>query len=63
MEDSALVAELAAAVPATAAAPRHSAVVRVTHWITTLCFCALLVSGIEIIVSHPRSTEVRPATC
>lgn len=54
MEDSALVAELAAAVPATAAAPRHSAVVRVTHWITTLCFFALLVSGIEIVVSHPR---------
>ena len=37
-----------------AAAPRHSAVVRVTHWITTLCFCALLVSGVEILISHPR---------
>src|SRR5467141_4554184 len=35
-------------------APRHSAVVRVTHWITTLCFFALLVSGIEIVISHPR---------
>jgi thiosulfate reductase cytochrome b subunit len=34
--------------------PRHSALVRVTHWITTLCFFALLVSGIEIIISHPR---------
>src|SRR5438552_14930164 len=54
MEDSALIAELAPAVPATAAAPRHSAVVRVTHWITTFCFCALLVTGIEIVVSHPR---------
>jgi thiosulfate reductase cytochrome b subunit len=29
-------------------------VVRVTHWVTTLCFFALLVSGIEIVVSHPR---------
>jgi thiosulfate reductase cytochrome b subunit len=29
-------------------------VVRVTHWITTLCFFALLVSGIEIVISHPR---------
>jgi thiosulfate reductase cytochrome b subunit len=28
--------------------------VRVTHWITTLCFVALLVSGIEIVISHPR---------
>jgi thiosulfate reductase cytochrome b subunit len=33
---------------------RHSALVRVTHWITTLCFLALLVSGIEIVISHPR---------
>ena len=33
---------------------RHSALVRVTHWITTLCFLALLVSGIEILISHPR---------
>src|SRR5215467_4501360 len=34
--------------------PRHSAFVRVTHWVTTLCFFALLVSGIEILISHPR---------
>jgi len=34
--------------------PRHSAIVRVTHWITTLCFFALLVSGVEIVISHPR---------
>lgn len=27
---------------------------RVTHWITTLCFFALLVTGIEILISHPR---------
>jgi len=33
---------------------RHSALVRVTHWITTLCFLALLVSGVEILISHPR---------
>jgi thiosulfate reductase cytochrome b subunit len=25
-----------------------------THWITALCFFALLVSGAEIVVSHPR---------
>jgi len=35
-------------------APRHSAVVRVTHWITVLCFFALLVTGTEILISHPR---------
>ena len=34
--------------------PRHSAVVRVTHWIFTLSFFALLLSGIEIVISHPR---------
>jgi thiosulfate reductase cytochrome b subunit len=44
--------ELTAA--ARTAAPRHSAIVRVTHWITTLCFFALLVSGLEIVISHPR---------
>ena len=33
---------------------RHSGVVRVTHWITTVAFFALLVSGWEIVISHPR---------
>jgi thiosulfate reductase cytochrome b subunit len=44
----------AAAATATAARPRHSAVVRLTHWITTLAFLALLVTGVEILISHPR---------
>ena len=34
--------------------PRHSALVRVTHWLTVVAFFALLVSGLEIVVSHPR---------
>jgi thiosulfate reductase cytochrome b subunit len=34
--------------------PRHSALVRVTHWIHTLSFLALVVSGIAILVAHPR---------
>jgi thiosulfate reductase cytochrome b subunit len=34
--------------------PRHSGVVRVTHWITAFAFAALLVSGVEILISHPR---------
>src|SRR5581483_11371856 len=42
------------AAPARAEIPRHSVLVRVTHWITTLCFFALLLSGVEILISHPR---------
>src|SRR5277367_6924986 len=34
--------------------PRHTAIVRVTHWITVICFFALLISGAEIVISHPR---------
>ncbi len=34
--------------------PRHFAVVRITHWLITLCFLAFLVTGIEILISHPR---------
>jgi thiosulfate reductase cytochrome b subunit len=33
---------------------RHSAVVRITHWINTLSFFGLLVSGIAILLAHPR---------
>jgi thiosulfate reductase cytochrome b subunit len=35
-------------------APRHHAIVRVTHWVTTLACVALLVSGVELVISHPR---------
>jgi thiosulfate reductase cytochrome b subunit len=54
MADSVLVPTSDSAAPATTVISRHSAVVRVTHWITTLCFLALLVTGVEILVSHPR---------
>jgi thiosulfate reductase cytochrome b subunit len=54
MADSAWVPSLAAAVSATTDTPRHTVVVRITHWATALCFLALLVSGIEILISHPR---------
>lgn len=36
------------------AAPRHAVLVRVTHWLTFVAFAALLVTGIELIISHPR---------
>ena len=32
----------------------HSALVRITHWINTLSFVGLLVSGIAILLAHPR---------
>lgn len=62
VSDSVCVPSAAAAIPTAASTDvpnttvpaRHSALVRVTHWITTLCFFALLVSGIEIVISHPR---------
>ena len=40
--------------PSKTEAPRHAAYVRVTHWITFLSFVALLISGAEIVISHPR---------
>jgi thiosulfate reductase cytochrome b subunit len=52
--DSACVPGAASAVPTTTVTTRHSALVRVTHWITALCFLALLVTGFEIVISHPR---------
>ena len=33
---------------------RHSALVRVTHWLTAGSFIALTVSGIAILLAHPR---------
>jgi thiosulfate reductase cytochrome b subunit len=52
--DSACIPSAASAVPTATVPGRHSALVRVTHWITTLCFFALLISGAEIVISHPR---------
>ncbi len=40
--------------PATSPALRHSTLVRVTHWLMTFCFFTLLISGSEILISHPR---------
>jgi len=41
-------------VSAPTAARRHAGFVRATHWLTTLAFFALLVSGVEVLLSHPR---------
>jgi len=53
MPDSA-VQQQPAAPSADSHAPRHTLTVRVTHWITVACFLALLVSGCELVISHPR---------
>ena len=34
--------------------PRHAALVRLTHWITAANVAGLLVSGIAILLAHPR---------
>ena len=34
--------------------PRHSVLVRVTHWIGAAGFLGLLISGIAILLAHPR---------
>jgi len=34
--------------------PRHARFVRVTHWLTAAAFVALLISGVEVLLSHPR---------
>lgn len=33
---------------------RFPAYVRVTHWLTFICFIALVITGGEIVISHPR---------
>ena len=40
--------------PLIQATQRHTALVRITHWLTVISFLALLITGGEIIISHPR---------
>jgi thiosulfate reductase cytochrome b subunit len=35
-------------------APRNSVVVRITHWVTPFSFISLFISGIAILLVHPR---------
>lgn len=48
------VAGVAASLNRTGIRPRHSAFVRITHWVVVLSVIGLLVSGIGILISHPR---------
>ena len=54
MAESAYLPELAIQNSDVLESPRHSALVRVTHWITALSFLGLFVSGIAILLAHPR---------
>jgi thiosulfate reductase cytochrome b subunit len=54
MADSAWAAERVAAIAADPQAPRHAGIVRWTHWISAVCLFALLLTGFEIVISHPR---------
>lgn len=36
------------------ATQRHTALVRLTHWLTVISFLALLITGGELVISHPR---------
>ncbi len=35
-------------------ATRHSPLVRITHWITAIAFLCLVISGVAILLAHPR---------
>lgn len=54
MADSLYIPGLAIPNADAARTPRHSAVVRITHWISALSFIGLVVSGIGILLAHPR---------
>jgi thiosulfate reductase cytochrome b subunit len=54
MAESALFRGVAVRQSDTRLAPQHSAIVRTTHWIVSLSFAGLVVSGIAILLAHPR---------
>jgi thiosulfate reductase cytochrome b subunit len=54
MADSTAVPGLALERVAVRDAPRHSAWVRVTHWTSALSFVVLVLSGVAILLAHPR---------
>ena len=39
--------------------PRHTALVRVTHWITVVCFFALLITGAAIANATAATAAMR----
>ena len=54
MAEAAHAQELSVAHADVSSSPRHSAVVRITHWITAVSVLVLFLSGIAILLAHPR---------
>jgi thiosulfate reductase cytochrome b subunit len=54
MAESVSVPALSAPSAALEISRRHSALVRITHWVNAVSFIASLVSGIAIVLAHPR---------
>lgn len=54
MADSLSIPVQASVVTVASTPSRHSVIVRVTHWLTTLSLFGLLLSGTELVISHPR---------
>jgi thiosulfate reductase cytochrome b subunit len=54
VSQSAAVSSLPVARVRASDAPRHSLFVRVTHWLTAVAFAVLLLSGVAILLAHPR---------
>jgi thiosulfate reductase cytochrome b subunit len=54
MEESGSLAEFAIRSTDSVDVPRHSLLVRATHWIVTFAFFGLLISGVAILIAHPR---------
>ena len=54
--------QMADSPPARVSVPRHALLVRTTHWISVAAFAALLITGIEILISHPRFYWAKRAT-
>ena len=54
MADSTYIPEVVLQTSEAETAPRHSLLVRFTHWTFTLSFFGLVVSGFAIILAHPH---------
>src|ERR1700732_3010376 len=54
MAASSTVSQISVSRAEAGAPPRHSLLVRITHWVTVISFFALLITGVELIISHPR---------
>src|SRR6201997_1757896 len=54
MADSVYIPALAVRESKVSETPRHALVVRITHWISAASFIGLVISGVGILLAHPR---------